>query len=243
MDCLRLYGVPRPRTRAPKAGRNTRSPSRRTSRQSMWRDALRLLLPTGAETTFQAWDNLALTGSAIQFGMSALAADNSSSSPLVSVGMMARRRSSTSSGPSHARARMTAPAFPRGAASCQRGAWRNSTVRPPKRSFRLRPEVRWTSRTGFWVVSPSWFAAAPPQGTMVSPHSAPRASTALPTLGGQESRTGFRPDACTRHGTRAEACRPARAGTAPDRSPHDCPDGAARRDRAASPRAVIPHAP
>lgn len=40
----------------------------------------------------------------------------------------------------------------------------------PKCNRRLRPEVRYTERTGFCVVRPSQLAAPPPFGTIVSPH-------------------------------------------------------------------------
>ena len=53
--------------------------------------------------------------------------------------------------------------------NCQRGAWRNSTLCFPKLIVRLRPDVRYTDRTGACLVGPSAFAAAAPFETITSP--------------------------------------------------------------------------
>lgn len=67
--------------------------------------------------------------------------------------------------------------------NCQRGAWRNSTLCFPKLIVRLRPDVRYTDRTGACVVGPSAFAAAAPFEPITSPHWVANASIACSTLG------------------------------------------------------------
>ena len=128
---------------------------------------------------------IVLTGSANHAGITARVAANSSKSLDESLFSIAPRFSSTSSGPSQARARTASPAGRCGATSCHRGAWRSSTIGPPSLSLRLGPDVRGTCRTGTCLVSPRAFAAIPPQGTIVSPQSADRDASTLSMEGGR----------------------------------------------------------
>ena len=118
-------------------------------------------------------------------------AANSSRSSGESFRPITPRLSSTSWGPSHARARTASPAKRCGATSCHLGAWRRSTVTLPRLSLRLGPEVRYTDRTGTWVVSPRVFAAAPPQGTIASPHNVSREAITFSTARGMQAEAGF----------------------------------------------------
>ena len=72
-------------------------------------------------------------------------------------------------GPNQGRARAACPAGRPASVNCQRGAWRNSTLCFPKLIVRLRPDVRYTDRTGACLVGPSAFAAAAPFETITSP--------------------------------------------------------------------------
>ena len=92
-------------------------------------------------TLCQASATIALTGSANHDGITARVAANSSMSSGESLCPSVSRFSSTSSGPSQARARTASPAGRCGATSCHRGAWRSSTASPPSFSLRLGPDV------------------------------------------------------------------------------------------------------
>ena len=84
-----------------------------------------------------------LTGLEIQDGRIARAAASSARSARERVGLMDSSPSSTSRGPSQARARTARPAGLPGATSCQRGAWRRWMFCASSRSVRVGPDVRY----------------------------------------------------------------------------------------------------